>query len=166
MKKLLLAILLVFGLNQTQAQMIPCDSIEYTIEPGTGTTLQLNGTIAPGFWGTATSWMWSICDANLCYGDTGQTTTWTQFTMNDTLKVCLTTILEINNDIYTCYQCDSLIYDGFGGWMMFSQFFSTGIIELEMNKIVDNRIYDLTGRELKRAPVGVMYIRNRKLYIK
>ena len=28
-----------------------------------------------------------------------------------------------------------------------------------------NKIYDLLGRELSEVPVGVMYIRNKKLYI-
>ena len=31
---------------------------------------------------------------------------------------------------------------------------------------MDNRMYDLLGRELKEAPIGQMYIQNRKKYIK
>ena len=41
----------------------------------------------------------------------------------------------------------------------------TGISELIINKINDNKIYDLLGRELIEAPRGVMYIRNNRLYI-
>jgi hypothetical protein len=37
-------------------------------------------------------------------------------------------------------------------------------IILEINN--DSKIYDLLGRELTEVPVGEMYIRNRKLYIR
>ena len=41
----------------------------------------------------------------------------------------------------------------------------TSINELTFNRVNDNKIYDLQGRELKEIPVGTMYIRNQKLYI-
>ena len=43
---------------------------------------------------------------------------------------------------------------------------TTTIKEVGINSVTDNRIYDLLGRELIEVPVGVMYIQNRKLYIK
>jgi hypothetical protein len=33
-------------------------------------------------------------------------------------------------------------------------------------EINNNKIYDLLGRELTEVPVGVMYIRNQKKYIR
>ena len=42
---------------------------------------------------------------------------------------------------------------------------TTSINELILNKINNNKIYDLLGRELNEIPVGTMYIRNNKLYI-
>ena len=42
----------------------------------------------------------------------------------------------------------------------------TSINELTFNIVNDNKIYDLMGRELKEIPVGKMYIKNRKVYIK
>ena len=43
---------------------------------------------------------------------------------------------------------------------------TTGIQELTLDIVNDNKIYDLLGRELKEVPVGVMYIVNQKKYIK
>ena len=166
MKKLLLALLVTFGL-QTQAQIFPCDSVGYTILSGSGgnTTLQLTGTLTSGFPGFVVSWDWAVCDDALCFGDTGQTTVWNQFTVTDTLKVCLTTYLDVNGATYVCTQCDTLVYDGFGGWMMMNMGNPTAIQELTFETINNNKMYDLLGRELTEVPVGVMYIRNKKLYI-
>ena len=166
MKKLLLALLVVIGL-QTQAQMIPCDSIGYTILSGSGgnTTLQLNGILAPGFPGIVSMWEWQVCDDALCFADTNQIATFNQFTTADTLKVCLTTMIMVNNMIYTCVQCDSLIY-GPAGWMMMNMGNPLAITESEFNNFNGGKMYDLLGRELTEVPIGVMYIQNRKLIIK
>ena len=144
-----------------------CDSVSYTILSGSGgnTTLQLNGIITPGFQGTILMWEWQVCDDALCYADTNQIGIFNQFTTTDTLKACLTTLLMVNNMIYTCTQCDSLIY-GPAGWMMMNMGNPTAITELELNTNNDGKIYDLLGRELTDVPIGVMYIQNRKLIIK
>ena len=166
MKKILLALLVVIGL-QTQAQMLPCDSISYTILSGSGgnTTLQLNGMLAPGFPGIVSMWEWQVCDDALCFADTNQIGIFNQFITTDTLKACLTTLLEINNMMYSCMQCDSLIY-GPAGWMMMNMGNPVAIQELEIKTINDNKIYNLLGRELIEVPVGTIYIRNRKLHVK
>ena len=166
MKKLLLALLVTLGL-QTQAQMVACDSVQYTILSGSGgnTTLQLNGTITPGFQGTILMWDWQVCDDALCFADTNQIGIFNQFITTDTLKACLTTLLEINNMMYSCMQCDSLIY-GPAGWMMMNMGNPVAIQELEIKTINDNKIYNLLGRELIEVPVGTIYIRNRKLHVK
>ena len=31
---------------------------------------------------------------------------------------------------------------------------------------IDNRMFDVLGRELTEVPIGVMYIQNRKIYIR
>ena len=166
MKKLILTLFLAIGTLFTQAQISPCDSISYTFLSGSGgnTTLQLNGILASGFPGYVSSWDWAVCDVNLCFSDTGQTTIWNQFVATDTLKVCLTTYLDVNGATYVCTQCDTLVYDGFGGWMMMNMGNPTAIQELTFETI-NNKMYDLLGRELTEVPVGVMYIRNKKLYI-
>ena len=162
-----LAILTLWS-TKTQAQMLPCDSISYTILSGSGgnTTLQLNGMLAPGFPGIVSMWEWQVCDDALCFADTNQSATFNQFTITDTLKVCLTTLLEMNNMMYSCMQCDSLVYDGFGGWMMMNMGNPLSIPELETNLISNNKMYDILGRELFYIPTGTIYIQNKKLYIK
>tara|TARA_R100001244_G_C5125236_1_gene124421 strand:+ start:122 stop:631 length:510 start_codon:yes stop_codon:yes gene_type:complete len=168
MKKLLLVLLVTLGL-QTQAQFLPnvCDSVGYTILSGSGgnTTLQLNGTLTSGFTDTILMWEWQVCDDTSCFADTNQIATFNQFTTTDTLKVCLATIIMTNNIIYTCTQCDSLIY-GPAGWMMMNMGNPLAITELEINPILDNKMYDMLGRELFYIPTGTMYIQNRKLYIR
>ena len=42
----------------------------------------------------------------------------------------------------------------------------TSITELTFEKINNNKMYDLLGRELTEVPVGTMYIQNRKLKIR
>jgi hypothetical protein len=56
-----------------------------------------------------------------------------------------------------------LIFSG-GSWVLLTNT-PTSINEFTQQKINDNKIYDLLGRELKEVPVGSMYIRNQKLYI-
>jgi hypothetical protein len=169
MKKLLVVLLVSLGL-QTQAQVVPCDSIEYAItSTPNNNVLQLegwvNGICPVNFPCVVSDWSWSVCDDNLCYSDTGTTVYFQQFMTTDTIKVCLTTFGDLNGITFTCTQCDSLVF-GPNGWMLMSMGNPTSINELEINAIGNNKIYDLMGRELNEIPVGVMYIRNNKLYIR
>ena len=41
-----------------------------------------------------------------------------------------------------------------------------GIEEINQTEYIDNRMFDILGRELTEVPIGVMYIQNRKLIIK
>jgi len=122
MKKLLLVLLVALGL-QTQAQINPCDSIEYTITSSANSiVLQLDGVVngfcPTGFPCIVTDWYWST-DAN-CGPDTGQTVyfpnTFCTFTTADTLNLCLTTIGTMSGTTFTCTQCDTLVF-GPNGWM-------------------------------------------------
>tara|TARA_R110002051_G_scaffold321795_2_gene410434 strand:- start:12414 stop:12926 length:513 start_codon:yes stop_codon:yes gene_type:complete len=169
MKKLLLAVLVLIGL-QTQAQVSPCDSISYTITSSTNTNLlQLNGVITGvcpiNFPCVVSDWSWQVCNNSLCFSDTGQVSYFQQFNTSDTIKVCLMTTIDYMGATYSCMsQCDSLVF-GPNGWMLMNMGNSTGIEELTGGQI-DDQIYDLLGRKLKEVPVGTMYIRNRKVYLK
>ena len=170
MKKILLVLLVALGL-QTQAQVSPCDSIEYTVVPAPNSiVLQLNGAIngicPVTFPCVVSSWSWTVCDNMLCFSDTGQTVYFQQFATTDTLKVCLTTIIDYMGAVYSCVQCDSLVWDGFGGWIPLSMWNPVSVQELSFKTINDNKIYNTLGKELIEIPIGVMYIQNRKKYIK
>ena len=168
MKRILLALLVSLGL-QTQAQINPCDSVEYAITSTANTNLLqleawVNGTCPVNFPCIVSNYSWTVCDDNLCYGDTGITVYFQQFMTTDTIKVCLTTDMTIDTMTYTCMQCDSLVF-GPNGWMVMMMGNTTSINELTFNRVNDNKIYDLLGKELNEIPVGKLYIRNQKLYI-
>jgi len=168
MKRILLAVLVLIGL-QTQAQISPCDSVEYAITSTANTNLLqleawVNGTCPVNFPCIVSDWSWQVCDDNLCYGDTGTTVYFQQFMTTDTIKVCLTTYMTIDTMTYTCMQCDSLVF-GPNGWMLMNMGNPLAINELQFTWEDDGIIYDLMGRKLKAIPTGTMYIRNNKLYI-
>jgi len=168
MKRILLAVLVLIGL-QTQAQINPCDSVEYAItSTANNNVLQLeawvNGTCPVNFPCIVSDWSWQVCDDNLCYGDTGTTVYFQQFMTTDTIKVCLTTYMTIDTMTYTCMQCDSLVF-GPNGWMLMNMGNPLAINELQFTWEDDGIIYDLMGRKLKAIPTGTMYIRDNKLYI-
>ena len=167
MKKIvLLALLAVLGL-QTQAQITPCDSISYTITSSASTnTLQLDVVIASGFPGIPLVLEWQVCDDALCFTDSGQTGYFPQFNTTDTLKACLITMLDINGATYACTQCDSLVF-GPNGWMLMNMGNPLAIQEIVVEKINDNKVYDLLGREwtcsFANLPKGIYIINNRKI---
>ena len=164
MKKILLILLLALGL-QIQAQVMYCDSLSYTTSSSinypfgiTGDTLNIPGTI---------SWTWTICNVNLCFFDTGQSAYFGQVSLSDTLKVCYDAVIDISGFTYTCTDCDSLVYDvNLHTWRLLNMSNPTTIQELSYKAINNNKIYSLLGEELTEIPIGVMYIQNRKKYIK
>ena len=170
MKKLLLALLVTFGL-QTQAQVSPCDSISYTITSNiNNTVLQLNGVITGvcpvNFPCVVTDWSWTVCDDALCFSGNGDTAYFQQFNSYDMLKVCLIATIDYMGATYACLeQCDTLVY-GPNGWMKMGMGNPTAINELQFTWEDDGKVYDMIGRELIEIPVGIMYIKNRKKYIR
>ena len=166
MKKILLALLVSLGL-QTQAQINYCDSISYTVVQGTQTLTTMGD--AASFINMVDSivWSWQACNATMCYSGYGDTATFTNILPTDTVKVCYDAYIYYDSSIYICSQCDSLVYDANSySWVLLNMGNPTGISELIINKINDNKIYDLLGRELIEAPRGVMYIRNNKKYMR
>ena len=168
MKKIITILLVLLGL-QTQAQISPCDSVEYAItSTSNNNVLQLegwvNGVCPVNFPCTVSDYSWTVCDDALCYAGVGQTVYFQQFMTNDTIKVCLTTTMTISGMTYTCMQCDSLVF-GPNGWILMSMGSPTAIKEVQFNTNNIGKIYDLLGKELSFIPKGKMYIRNNKLYM-
>ena len=159
MKKLLLILLVLFGL-QTRAQMSPCDSVGYSIQYTGSTLLVLNEIMNSS--SIVIYQDWTICDDNLCFADTGQVVTFNQFATTDTLKLCYVVVLEDNNvNTWTCLKCDTLVYDPINGWMLMSAGNPLGINEIKPNTL-DNKMYDLLGREIFEIQLGQIYIKNNK----
>ncbi len=143
-----------------------CDSITYWTDQSQGFNIGLDTTSMihnPD----SIDVIWSICNSTACYPGTGMYAYFGQIMSTDTLKVCYDVWLYENNTMEVCSQCDSLIFDqAVYNWVLFSmQGNPLSINELIFNKVNDNKIYDMLGRELTEIPVGQMYIRNQKLYI-
>ena len=162
MKKLLLALLVLFGL-QTKAQINFCDSISYTTTSTINYPFIVTGIAnIPG----TVSWNWAVCNSNLCYSSSGVNASFGQVSLTDTLKVCYDVTIDINGMTYACMGCDSLVYNpnSYQWEKMSAQ--PVGIAELELKTIGDDRMYDLLGREIFEVPRGTVYIKNRKKFIR
>ena len=165
MKKLLLAVLVLFGLQTQAQQAVPyfcCDSITYNIDPSQGFNISLDTTNIVHNPDSINVY-WQVCTNGLCYAGQGMFAYFGQVMITDTVHVCYDVYLYEANTMEVCTCCDYLIFDG-TSWILFNMG-TTSINELTFNKANDNKVYDLLGRELTEIPVGKLYIRNQKLYI-
>ena len=163
MKKLLLALLVLLGL-QTKAQINYCDSISYTTTSTLNYPFIVSGSI-PSVPGTVT-WTWTVCNANLCYTGSGQNASFGQVSLTDTLKVCYDVLIDINGFTYVCSGCDSLVYNpnSYQWEKITAQ--PLAVMELKLDDINNNKMYDLLGREIFEIPIGEMYIKNNRKCIR
>ena len=165
MKKLLLAILVLFGL-QTQAQVNYCDSISYTA--GVSPVLTVTGN-ASGLSNMVDSitWSWQACNSTMCYAGSGTAATFQNILTTDTVKVCYNAYIYFMGATYICTDCDSLVYDANSySWVLYNVGNPTTIKEIILEISNDDKAYDLLGREIFEIPKGTIYIKNRKKYIK
>jgi|TARA_R100000081_G_C4808799_1_gene169533 hypothetical protein len=149
MKKILMMLMVSLGL-QLQAQTNLCDSLTAS---GTQSqfTIEINGVNTfIDYWVTTSS------DSVVFQEDSMSIYQMIYNSGYDTLTTCIT---HANN---TC--CVTWIWDA-NMWLKMSMQ-PTSIEEYTTTEIVDNKMYDLYGRELLTAPIGQMYIQNRKKYIK
>ena len=163
MRKIFLILLVLLGFK-TQAQIMYCDSISYTTSSTINFPFGVHGSI-PNVPGTVT-WSWSVCDANLCYPGSGPNAGFGQVSLTDTLKVCYDVFIDINGFTYICTGCDTLVYNpnSYQWEKITAQ--PLAVMDLKPNVINDNKTYDLLGREIFEVPIGTIYIKNRKKYIK
>ena len=166
MKKILVVLLVLLGL-QTQAQNNLCDSLSYTVLQGLPLTVYME---ADGILNMVDSIEWnaSACNSIACYTPQGNNPySFSQINVTDTVKFCYDAYVYTPNQMVVCLQvCDSLIFDYTDStYVLLSMGGTTSINELILDKINNNKIYDLLGRELTEIPLGKMYIRNQKLYI-
>ena len=165
MKKIIIILSILLGL-QTQAQIVPCDSLSYATSSTINYPFGVTGLGTANIPGTVT-WTWTVCNANTCYSATGTNASFGQVSLTDTLKVCYSVLIDINGMTYTCAKCDTLVYNPntYQWESKVSNPISTSITNLPLNTINDSKIYDLLGRELTSVPIGKLYIRDRRLRI-
>ena len=165
MKKLLLALLVVLGL-QAQAQINYCDSISYTT--GVNPVLTVTGD-ASGLSNMIDSiiWSWQACNSTMCYAGSGATVSFQNILPTDTVKVCYDAYIYFMGTTYICTNCDSLVYDANSySWVLYNIGNTTTVKEIILEISNDNKMYDLLGREIFEIPKGTIYIKNRKKYVK
>ena len=158
---------------QAQTPIDNCDSLSWSQYPVTGLSITLDTTGAgtSSYGVDSVEVIWTACNSTQCYSaPIGMTGYFPQVSLSDTLKVCFdawfySTTFQGQVFWEFCSQCDSIIHDG-TSWVLFNVSNTVGIVELTNNKIVNNKMYDVYGRELLTAPIGQMYIQNRKKYIK
>jgi len=171
MKRILLVLLVALGL-QTQAQISYCDSLSYSIvvDSTNWNTLTVTGNMNGLSLNMIDSmdWNFTACNALTCYISQGNNPySFPAIVPTDTVKLCYDAFIYFDTMTYVCIDCDSLVYDfTTDTWVLMSMGNPTGIKELELNTNNDSKMYDLLGRELTEVPVGVMYIRNNKKYIR
>ena len=163
MKKIIIILSILLGL-QTQAQIVPCDSLSYATSSTINYPFGVTGLGTANIPGTV-SWVWTVCNSTMCYSATGTNASFWQVSLTDTLKVCCDVYIDINGMTYTCSRCDTLVYDPNSYQWVAKVSNPTSITNVPLNVINDNKIYDLLGRELSSIPIGKMYIRNKRLCI-
>jgi len=151
-------------MGMAQQPYFCCDSISYWTDQSQGFNIGLDTSGIVHNPDSIDVW-WSVCTNGLCYAGQGMYDYFPQVTTTDTLKVGYDVYLYENGVAEVCNMEEWLIFDG-TNWVLFNPNNPVGMEEIIVNYINSNKIYDLTGRELKEEPIGVMYIRNRKLYIK
>ena len=140
-----------------------CDSISYTTASTINFPLIVSGSI-PNTPGTVT-WDWQVCNSNMCYSGSGQNASFGQVSLGDTLKVCYDVTIDINGFTYVCSGCDSLVYNPNSyQWEPIAPQ-PLGVKEL-IGGQMGGQMYDLLGREIFEIPIGTVYIKNRKKYIR
>ena len=149
----------------TQQPYFCCDSITYWTDQSQGFNVGLDTTGIVHNPDSMDVW-WSVCTNGLCYSGQGMYDYFPQVMTTDTLKVCYDVMLWESGVLEVCTHCDdSLVFDG-NNWVLLNTNNTTSINELTFNRINDNKMYDLLGREVTEAQIGVMYIRNNKKYIR
>jgi len=163
MKKILLAILVFFGLK-TSAQVNYCDSISYGTSSTINYPLILSGSIS--FVPDSIDWLWSVCDNNMCYTGSGPNPSFAQVSTADTLKVCYDVIISVNGFTYYCSGCDSLTYNPNTYQWEKLAVQPLGIFEGKPIVTHKDKIYNLLGKEIFEIPLNKMYIKNNKKCIR
>ena len=164
MKKLLILLLLPLTiLGQTDW----CDSISYSVLPSTNGvfSVMIETTDSLDNYCDTVSVAWAVCNFQLCFLGNGAWASFPIIQNTDTVKVCYSAYVSDTNwqTIHECRDvCEWIVYNG-TEWVEWNNVLSVNEVPL---RPVDSRSYDLMGRELFHIPSGVMYIKDRRLYIK
>ena len=103
------------------------------------------------------NFQWGVCYNQICVSASGDTVAFDDVDIFDTVKVCLNISPQ-----WLCDACQDLVFIN-GSWQLVNPI--TYIDEIQPI-IHDNKIYDILGNELRYIPVGKVYIRNNRSYLR
>ena len=143
-----------------------CDSITYTANQG-----NLMFEVSLGNYNPVADSLeifWSVCNTTSCYNGQGQFNAFPQILITDTIKVCYDAHYYYTDTTVSCYHCDSMIYSQIeGDWILYgTQNNNVGVEDIVVDRLYNNKIYDILGIELSEIPIGRIYIKNRKIFFK
>jgi len=146
-----------------------CDSITYWIDQSQGFNIGLdtsnivhNPDSMTVYWGICTG----FSGGGICYTGSGMYDYFPQITTADTVKVGYDVYIYENGSVEVCSVEEWLIFDQNSfSWVLLNNT-PTSINELTFNRVNDNKIYDMLGREVNEVKIGTMYIKNGKKYIR
>ena len=155
-------------LSMMQQPYFCCDSITYWTDQGQGLTVGLdtsnivhNPDSMIVYWGVCTG----FAGTGTCYAGNGISDYFPQVTTSDTIKVGYDVYIYENGSVEVCSMEEWLIFDqNTYSWVLLNMI-PTSINEIPFNKINDDRMYDMLGREITNVTLGTMYIKNGKKYI-
>ena len=161
MKKFLLTTTAVFTILFSQAQVSYCDSIDISITSQTSTDVTLSSGLSvnaiPGI--VNLDWTLYLSNGNVFAQDTAINPTFSinQWNM-DSLPICLTALIDINGNVWTCMVCDTIVWNGTSWMMKTGQV--TAINELNSSNRELLKVVDILGRNAngnKNEPLFYIY---------
>ena len=127
-----------------------CDSLSYSVSNSSVLTV-----IGVNSSSDSLNFRWGVCDNTACYSAIGDTASFPLVHPLDTVKICY----DISPQ-WSCSDCQYVVFVE-GSWQILN--IITHVNEIQALPI-NGKMYDLLGRELKRVPKGVIYIKNGRLY--
>jgi hypothetical protein len=162
MKKFLLTTTAVLTILFTQAQASYCDSIDISITSQTATDITLSSGLSvnaiPGI--VNLDWTLYLSNGTVFAQDTAINPTFNINQWNiDSLPICLTALIDINGNMWTCQFCDTIVWNG-NSWMLMSMAQPTAINELNSPNRELLKVVDILGRNAngnKNEPLFYIY---------
>ena len=165
MKKIIVILIMFLGL-ESQAQTDWCDSISFSVLPNTNGvfSVMIETTDSLDNYCDTVDVAWAVCNMQLCFNGFGAFYSFPIIQTTDTVKVCYSAyIMNIPQPTISCYDvCEWIVYNG-TEWVEWNNVLSVNEVPL---RPVNNKSYDIMGREMFYIPNGIIYIKNRKKYIK
>ena len=85
--------------------------------------------------------------------------------LGDTLKVCYDVTIDINGFTYVCSGCDSLVYNP--NTYQWEKIMAQPLTVMDVKpNIINNKMYNLLGREIFGVSIGEVSIKNNKKCIR